>query len=198
MELFEKLSLEKQRLIMNAAYACFGKSGYKKASIADIATIAGISKASLFQYFGTKKELYLFLYRYAMGVIMAATDVGTDDFFETIQLATDAKMYIVSEHPGMFEFLTAAAVETDEEVSAELKELNAMGFSEGRTVLFAQIDWSKFKPDLTQEVIYNMVNWINDGFVRSVRGREDIENMKTESRRYMELLKSALYREGAL
>ena len=51
MEKFLALSNEKQDTIRNAALACFAKHGYEKASINDIAVAAGISKASIFQYF---------------------------------------------------------------------------------------------------------------------------------------------------
>jgi len=48
MEKFLALSDEKQTLIRNAALSCFSQHGYEKASINDIAKMAGISKASLF------------------------------------------------------------------------------------------------------------------------------------------------------
>ncbi|MDL2293402.1 TetR/AcrR family transcriptional regulator [Ruminococcaceae bacterium OttesenSCG-928-D13] len=53
--MYEKLPEEKRHQILLAAFSCFGNGGYRKASIADIAKTAGISKASVFQYFGTKK-----------------------------------------------------------------------------------------------------------------------------------------------
>ena len=58
MEKFFALSNEKQDTIRNAALACFAKYGYEKASINDIAAAAGISKASVFQYFGNKQTGY--------------------------------------------------------------------------------------------------------------------------------------------
>lgn len=51
---FEKASQEKQRAIINAGFLCFGQNGYQKTSAADVAKAAGISKASLFHYFGSK------------------------------------------------------------------------------------------------------------------------------------------------
>ena len=60
MDKFLALSEKKQKTIINAALQCFGKFGYEKASINDIAVAAHISKASVFQYFGSKKQLYIF------------------------------------------------------------------------------------------------------------------------------------------
>ena len=64
MEKFLALSIKKQDTIRNAALACFAKHGYEKASINDIAVAAGISKASIFQYFGNKQALYQYLFDY--------------------------------------------------------------------------------------------------------------------------------------
>jgi AcrR family transcriptional regulator len=63
MEKFFNLSTEKQQKIVDAALASFGANGYKKTSIRDIAAEAGISKAMIFHYFGTKKQLYLYFDR---------------------------------------------------------------------------------------------------------------------------------------
>ena len=50
MDKFLALTEEKRLTILNAALQCFGKFGYEKASINDIAVAAHISKASVFQY----------------------------------------------------------------------------------------------------------------------------------------------------
>ncbi len=54
---FQGLEQEKRERILNAGYQIFGKHGYRKASTADIAREAGISKAILFYYFASKREL---------------------------------------------------------------------------------------------------------------------------------------------
>jgi len=61
MEKFLNLPMEKQNSIIDAALKTFAVHGYKKTSISDISSSAGISKAMVFYYFGTKKELYLYL-----------------------------------------------------------------------------------------------------------------------------------------
>lgn len=49
---FFQLPLEKQEVIINAAYKVFALSEYKKAPMSEIAAEGGISKALLFHYFG--------------------------------------------------------------------------------------------------------------------------------------------------
>ena len=61
MENFFKLRADKQEHIINAALSVFGRNGYKKGSIADIAEEAGIAKGMVSYYFGSKKNLYLYL-----------------------------------------------------------------------------------------------------------------------------------------
>jgi len=57
---FFSLPNEKQKIIIDAALRTFGANGYKKASTNDIAFAAGVSKAMIFHYFGTKKN-YTFI-----------------------------------------------------------------------------------------------------------------------------------------
>ena len=56
MDKFLALTEEKRLTILNAALQCFGKFGYEKASINDIAVAAHISKASVFSLFGSKSS----------------------------------------------------------------------------------------------------------------------------------------------
>lgn len=58
--------MEKQARIINAAMKEFVKSGYDKASTNKIVKEANISKGSLFNYFHSKKELYLYLIEYGV------------------------------------------------------------------------------------------------------------------------------------
>ncbi len=67
-ERLRHLPEEKKVQIMNAAFEVFGNNEYKRASTDLIAARAGISKGLLFYYFKSKKELYLYLLSYAIGV----------------------------------------------------------------------------------------------------------------------------------
>ncbi len=53
-----KIRIEKERLILNAAEEIFARFGFKGATTARIAELAGVSKASLHYYFPTKESLY--------------------------------------------------------------------------------------------------------------------------------------------
>lgn len=198
MELFKKIPRDKQLLIINVAYACFGKNGYKKTSIADIAEAAGISKASLFQYFGTKKALYLFLYRYAVDEIIGPSPEGSADFFECIRLMSAIKMDVLAKYPGMFDFMASTMDEESPEIAEALKELSGKSIEQGVSVVFAKVDWTRFKPEIDREMAINAITWISEGYLRSVIGYKDANAMRNELAGYMDLLKKAFYREECL
>ena len=103
MEKFLALSNEKQDTIRNAALACFAKHGYEKASINDIAVTAGISKASIFQYFGNKQALYQYLFNYCATQMKQAYSTSTleetTDFFDRVWEASVMKVENLKKHP---------------------------------------------------------------------------------------------------
>ena len=59
---FLNLPEEKKRRIENAAADEFSDNGYRSASINTIVSRVGIAKGSIFQYFGDKKGLFLFIF----------------------------------------------------------------------------------------------------------------------------------------
>jgi len=50
--------------ILNAALKCFNKKGYYKTAVEDIAKKIGITKAAIYYYFNTKKELFVKLFHF--------------------------------------------------------------------------------------------------------------------------------------
>ena len=99
MEKFLALSIKKQDTIRNAALACFARHGYEKTSINDIAVAAGISKASIFQYFGNKQTLYQYLFDYCAAQMKQAYNTSaleeTTDFFDRVWEASVMKVEIL-------------------------------------------------------------------------------------------------------
>ena len=51
-------SIDKRRSILDAAGPVFGDLGYERASIETIAAAAGVSKPTIYSYFGGKEELF--------------------------------------------------------------------------------------------------------------------------------------------
>jgi len=58
---FEKLRTDKQAQIRESAMREFASHSYEEASVNRIVLAAGIAKGSIYQYFGDKQSLYLYL-----------------------------------------------------------------------------------------------------------------------------------------
>jgi len=82
---FENLPEEKKQRIIDACFREFALHDYKQASVSRIVKELGIAKGSIFQYFGSKKELYRFLVNYAgqkkLEVSKEMLETPIDDFF---------------------------------------------------------------------------------------------------------------------
>ncbi|WP_059046023.1 TetR/AcrR family transcriptional regulator [Paenibacillus rubinfantis] len=200
MEKFFSLPLEKQHTIIDAALTCFGTTGYKKTSINDIAAEAGISKAMVFHYFGTKKALYLYLINYCSDLVMneieAKYDHTVTDFFERIKQATNIKVAMVDKHPALLSFLTSVYFETHEEVRPEIKALFAKGEEVRNRMALTGVDESKFKEGIDLELLINMLTWMAEGFTNQM-SRENKFDIKEITRGFLlclDMLRSQFYR----
>jgi AcrR family transcriptional regulator len=60
------VSAERKQQIFEAAVTCFGRQGYHLTTMDDIAAECGLSKGSLYWYFSSKKELFLYLFSVMM------------------------------------------------------------------------------------------------------------------------------------
>lgn len=201
-QIFENLPMQKQDAILNALYACFAKTGYEKTSVADIATEAGVSKASLFHYFGNKQQMYHYAYKTAVQVIMAAVMHGlsaiSTDFFERITQAQALKIQVAGQYPTMFDFLSASVVEESPEVGEILHAENADYRKVGFDALFEGVAWEKFRPEVDKKMAADIVTWVGNGFVQANMGLVPTKKMGEEVAHYMKLLKQAFYKEEYL
>src|SRR5690625_7954714 len=85
---FINLKSDKQKEIINAAIKEFVQSGFDKASTNEIVTRANISKGSLFNYFNSKKDLYIYLIEYSVQIIeriFEKIDSNETDLFKRIE-----------------------------------------------------------------------------------------------------------------
>ncbi|MFB6467258.1 TetR/AcrR family transcriptional regulator [Cytobacillus sp. Hz8] len=169
LEKFFGLPVEKQNTIIDAALTSFGKNGYKKASISEIAQAAGISKAMVFHYFGTKKTLYLFLIRFCGKTLMDEVNKNFDpnvtDFFDRIKMAGDIEFEVMKRHPAIISFLKSLYQERDEEVKSEIQSM--MADKEAKDfqmkIAFDGIDTSKFKDNVDPKQVVKMLMWMSEG-----------------------------------
>lgn len=202
MEKFSSLPVEKQTIIIDAALICFGTNGYKKASINDIATAAGISKALVFHYFGTKKALYLYLIGLCTHIFMNEInekfDHAVTDFFDRIKLAASIEISVMKKHPAILSFLDSVYFENDDEVKADIKAILTNSESESlrSKVAFEGTDTSKFKDDIDPKLVMKILTLLTDGYLcKILKTGIDLDALCEEFDEYIDLFKRNFYKE---
>jgi len=201
---FNNIPVEKQNTIINAALKVFGKNGYKKASVNDIAEAAGISKSMVFHYFGTKRDLYFYLIELCgnliVGEVQEKFDPGITDFFDRIILTSEIEMAAAKKYPAAMSFLTSFYLEDCEEVKADIQAILAKGEGDRQKIAFDGTDFSKFKEGVDVKLVLKMLMWITDGFVNSTKNNEmqDYDKAYQEIFDCLMLLKKNLYKEEYL
>jgi AcrR family transcriptional regulator len=203
-EKFHNLPWNKQTTIINAALDAFGTNGYKKTSVSDIAKAAGISKAMVFHYFGTKKDLYFYLLNFCIKLVMDEISIKFDtsitDFFERIKLATRIKIDVMKEYPASLAFLNSVYYENDDEVKDGIASMISQGDSVRYKMVFEGMDYSKFKEGVDVKLVMKMLMWISEGFINPVKSlqKEDLDTISEDFYKSMNLLKNNLYKEEYL
>jgi Transcriptional regulator len=201
---FKNLPEEKQDVIINAALKTFGTNGYKKTSVSDIASAAGISKAMVFHYFGTKKALYLYLIELCGTIVISEVtnkfDNTITDFFERIKMATEIELSVMKQYPPIPTFLTSMYFEEDEEVKNDIKAILAQGEGFREKIAFDGMDVSKFKDTIDLKIVMKMLYWMTDGFMNQFSGKTDVdfEGICNEFYDCMDMLKKNFYKEEYL
>jgi len=191
---FEKLPKEKQQSILNAGILCFGRSGFDKTAISEIAKEAGISKAAIFHYFGTKQDLFVYLAKYARTEVEEIYAEGTEDYFESLELFIQAHFQLTKKHPGMYEFMRLVNELTANESLSSLTQL-AKGYNEiNQNTIFAKVDWSKFRDEYDRTTITNLTAWIGNGCLMQLGKESSLKDFFTEAARYLSIIRTALYK----
>jgi len=204
---FNKLKEEKKKQILSAAMEEFRQYGFDKASTIEIAKKGKISKGALFNYFGTKKDLYIYLVDYSLGVIQAfygEIDLGEKDLFKRIENIGLQKLYTQQKFPHVFDFLTSTREEDSPEVKKVIATKTEDIFNQGIAKIYADIDYSKFREDIDIQKAMEVLNWTMLGFsertIKKLGTFEDLDKygdtFLKEWDEYAKLLKKCYYKEG--
>jgi len=200
-EKFFSLPVEKQNKIINAALKAFSSNGYKKASVSDIAKTAGISKAMVFHYFGSKQNLYLYLVQFCSDLFMNEIDAKLDknvtDFFERIKLTTNIEISLMKRYPAIVSFLKSIFFENDPDVKEGINAMLAKGEDFRNKIALDGTDTSKFKDNIDIKLVMKMLTWIGEGYSIQLPGEGEIDYdaLFKEMAECLDLLKNNFYKE---
>lgn len=201
MEKFLNLNEDKQNTIIDGALKSFGTNGYKKTSVSDIAAAAGISKAMIFHYFGTKKGLYLYLIELCGNTIMKEInekfDYKVTDFFERIKLSTSIEIGVMKKHPGIPSFLASMYFENDEDVKDDIKTILSKGEGLRNKIAYEGMDCSKFKESIDVKLVMKMLYWIADGYANQLSNKSEVDYdvLFKEFTECLDMLRNNFYKE---
>ncbi|MDO3411135.1 TetR/AcrR family transcriptional regulator [Saccharibacillus sp. CPCC 101409] len=204
MEKLAHLPADKQKQITDGALLSFSTNGYKKASVSDIAAAAGISKAMVFHYFGTKKELYLDLMQFCSDIVVEAVqekfDPDITDFFERIRMASAIKLAVLARHRAILSFLSSMFFEQDPEVEPEIKAFIASSEGLRNQMALEGMDVSKFKEGVDPQTVMKILVRYSEGIVSEQPNSAaiDPEAIVREFDEVMELLRNHFYKEEYL
>ncbi len=158
---FSKLSVEKQKRIINAALKEFSLKGYRDASTNEIVKEANISKGSLFHYFVDKKSLYMYLYDYSINEFMSeftsVVNYEDKDYLNRLYSAFVLKINMIKKHPDLFDFLLKVTQESDIEISTDILDNNIKVVKKGFEMLYSDLDKSMFKEDFELSDALNLI-----------------------------------------
>ncbi|SFG54934.1 transcriptional regulator, TetR family [Desulfotomaculum arcticum] len=200
---FYSLEPEKRERIINAALKEFAHIGFEKASTNEIIRKAEISKGSLFNYFNSKKELYLFLFDYIQEIIdkiYTEVDWNETDLFERMRQIGLIKFKIMKQYPQAFDFLKNAFNETAPEVESEINAIGKKIIESGLGLGYKNIDLTKFRDDMDREKMMNIINWTIMSFAEHQRNKVDSFgdisiDVLSEWDEYFDILKRCFYKK---
>jgi AcrR family transcriptional regulator len=186
---FEKLETDKQKMIINAACETFARHGYKKASMKDIASTAGVSKSVLFKYFTNKQNLYQYIFRISSDSIRAADDVarleGRDDpdLFSLMRRSAKTRLALFTEYPWIYKFSYTAAFDPDpfvrDLVVKELEDYRKTQ-SEKNSEQGAVNDYRGIRKDIPLAAVKQAIFWISQGYLEEKLNSRHIDPVELE------------------
>jgi TetR/AcrR family transcriptional regulator len=204
--MFENLDQERQIRIINAALQEFSVKGFNHASTNEIAKSAGLSKALMFHYVNSKKDLFLFLYDYVLKIIIedffGSINLNERDMLERCKQIAFVKMELLHKYPQLFDFFKVAIYTESDQVKGELaqksKDFREVNFQR----LFEGIDETKFRTDIDVKKAKDLIIWSLDGYANKLQDKVkdlewdgiDYDGIMMECNAYFQVIKQCFYK----
>lgn len=210
---FERLPAAEQARILQACIEEFAHNGYALASTNAIVKRAGIPKGTLFYFFGSKKDLYLYVidhsvakFAAAFAQINASPGAGQpSDLFERLLHRGATRMQFVMQEPLLYQVFYNAFINTPDEILAEMQTRFASYAQTSGGRLLDGLDTSKFREDIQPEKAVELVTLALEGlfnrYLPAFKRLPPAESLKlvevitAEARLYFEMLKKGLYKD---
>jgi len=202
-EFIHSEDLRKNR-ILDAALVEFAEKGYKKGSTNTIVRTAEVSKGLLFHYFGSKKQLFIYLYQYAMSEItkelFERVNLKDRDVLNRVKTSALSKIQSYEEHELFVKFFDQVKEVKDEEILLACEIIAESESSNAFKKLFENIDYYLFKDSINITRCLKVIAWTLEKSSAEWRKKyqvisdEALEELRSEMDHYLELFKEAFYR----
>lgn len=191
--------------ILNAAMTEFC-NGYNKASTDAIVRRAGVSKGLLFHYFGSKKDLFLAAYDYAIQTVMVEfydlINLEQRDILERWRQIALLKMDLMRKHPMIFTFIAHASFPDSEEVRSTIMEQRGRFTHEVYPKLFYDIDRSLFREGIDVDAAIRVILYTIEGYAQGEADPDkstadyyrEYERYLRDLERYIKLFRASFYK----
>lgn len=205
---FESLPEEKKKRILYASIEEFAINGYDKASTNSIVKKAEISKGLLFHYFGSKKNLFLYVFDYCANHLISGyysrRKDEPKDIFERFMWYSVLKIKIINQEPLMSKLVFSAVSNMPKELIRELTEKYNTLFAKYMPLIMEDIDTSQFRDDIDPqkaiELIVIFMEGISSKYLQKYKNRpaddvfNDVEKIMKEFKEYINILKVGIYK----
>jgi AcrR family transcriptional regulator len=115
---FFNLPPDKQQRVLKAAVQEFSERGYQQASINTIVSRVNIAKGSIYQYFDSKKSLFLFIFNQGIALVRqmlkhVKKESQEEDFFTRVRKSLMAGVEFIDKHPALYRVYLRILFERD-------------------------------------------------------------------------------------
>lgn len=196
---------EKIGLLRQIAMEEFSQNGYQGTSTNVITQRAGISKGSLFNIFGNKKNLYFELIGESNSFFIKGLEAQlhnmSTDFVERMLWLANLYLDLFIKEPQQFLFLMTLTDPGNRELAAEFYQQHIEDSMAVQAKIYAGIDMDSLKIDSTR--MMKITSWVmteikNDLFSNPA-AREDPKKFKTEFigelEEMLQILKHGMYKD---
>ena len=194
---------EKKRIkIINSAMEEFSKNTYDKASTNRIVEKAGISKGSLFNYFGSKERLYKYLEIFSIkeitDAIVEKLNWEEPDILNRIKETVTIKLEVCYKYPHLIGFSKRITANRSIEELKGIHEEYVPNIYE--KIYYKNIDFSLFKENIEVKEVMNILIWtfekMGEDYLKRIKTGEEvnIDELSDEVDRYIKILREGFYR----
>lgn len=172
-DLFNRIGDKKRERVLDAALLEFSENGYKNASVNTIVKLAGISKGSLFHYFGTKKGLFNAIVDAAIEQVKnylrnTRQETETLDIFQKLERLLMSGFSFIEKRPKLASIYFHALASSQSPFALErTQEIQMMGVKFIEDLLIEASDKGEIRSNIDLTVVSFMINAVFERLLRS-------------------------------